>query len=66
MFKAAFPWASHAEEELERKHHKAFPTAGDEEVAGSVWLAPEEGKSASPEASAGRVANQLHYSTSPL
>jgi hypothetical protein len=44
MFKAAFPWASHAEEEAERKFQKSFPSAGDEEVAGSVWIAPEEGK----------------------
>ncbi|KAF2188113.1 hypothetical protein K469DRAFT_724709 [Zopfia rhizophila CBS 207.26] len=42
MFKAAFPWASHAEEESERKFHKTFPSAGPDEVAGSVWLAPEE------------------------
>lgn len=43
MFKAAFPWALTKEEEAERAHHKKFTTAGDEEVAGSVWLAPEEG-----------------------
>ncbi|KAF2009936.1 hypothetical protein BU24DRAFT_473095 [Aaosphaeria arxii CBS 175.79] len=42
MFKAAFPWASLAEEEAERKFQKTFPSAGDEEVAGSVWIAPEE------------------------
>lgn len=45
MFKAAFPWASHKEEDAERQYHKKFSSAGDEEVAGSVWLAPEEGKS---------------------
>ena len=44
MFKAAFPWASLQEEELERKYQKTFPSAGAEEVAGSVWIAPEEGK----------------------
>lgn len=44
MFKAAFPWASLQEEDLERKYQKTFPSAGDEEVAGSVWIAPEEGK----------------------
>lgn len=44
MFKAAFPWASLQEEELERKYQKTFPSAGAEEVAGSVWVAPEEGK----------------------
>ncbi|KAH7030161.1 apses transcription factor-like protein [Macrophomina phaseolina] len=42
MFKAAFPWASLAEEEAERDHHKTLPTAGDEEVAGNVWIAPED------------------------
>lgn len=43
MFKAAFPWASLAEEETERTHHKSLPTAGDEEVAGNVWISPEDG-----------------------
>ncbi|KAJ4352479.1 uncharacterized protein N0V89_007827 [Didymosphaeria variabile] len=42
MFKAAFPWALTKEEEAERAHHKKFHSAGEEEVAGSVWLAPEE------------------------
>ncbi|KAF2744201.1 hypothetical protein M011DRAFT_408831 [Sporormia fimetaria CBS 119925] len=42
MFKAAFPWASLAEEEAERRFQKTFPSAGPEEVAGSVWIAPEE------------------------
>lgn len=42
MFKAAFPWASTAEEEAERRFHKTLPSAGPQEVAGSVWLAPEE------------------------
>lgn len=44
MFKAAFPWASLQEEETERKYQKTFPSAGLDEVAGSVWIAPEEGK----------------------
>jgi hypothetical protein len=44
MFKAAFPWASLVEEELERKYQKTFPSAGPKEVAGSVWIAPEEGE----------------------
>ncbi|KAF1992705.1 hypothetical protein P154DRAFT_583573 [Amniculicola lignicola CBS 123094] len=42
MFKAAFPWASLAEEEAERKFQKTFPSAGPEEIAGSVWIAPDE------------------------
>lgn len=43
MFKAAFPLASLAEEEAERTYHKTLPTAGNEEVAGNVWIAPEDG-----------------------
>ncbi|KAL6165360.1 hypothetical protein ACJQWK_08590 [Exserohilum turcicum] len=49
MFKAAFPWASLQEEELERKYQKTFPSAGAEEVAGSVWIAPEEALALSEE-----------------
>lgn len=48
MYKAAFPWSLLREEEAERAHHKKFESAGQEEVAGSVWLAPEEGNPASP------------------
>ncbi|KAL5385803.1 hypothetical protein DPSP01_004583 [Paraphaeosphaeria sporulosa] len=49
MFKAAFPWALLKEEEAERAHHKKFESAGQEEVAGSVWLAPEEALALSEE-----------------
>lgn len=49
MFKAAFPWALLKEEEAERAHHKKFLSAGQEEVAGSVWLAPEEALALSDE-----------------
>ncbi|KAF1846627.1 uncharacterized protein K460DRAFT_127240 [Cucurbitaria berberidis CBS 394.84] len=49
MFKAAFPWASLAEEEEERKYQKTFPSAGPDEVAGSVWIAPEEALTLSDE-----------------
>ncbi|KAF1937206.1 hypothetical protein EJ02DRAFT_447615 [Clathrospora elynae] len=49
MFKAAFPWASLHEEEAERKYQKTFPSAGADEVAGSVWIAPEEALSLSDE-----------------
>jgi hypothetical protein len=45
MFKAAFPWATVAEEHNERKHHKSIESAGPEEVAGNVWIAPEDGMS---------------------
>ncbi|KAL5442168.1 hypothetical protein PMIN05_004165 [Paraphaeosphaeria minitans] len=49
MFKAAFPWSLLKEEEAERAHHKKFHSAGQEEVAGSVWLAPEEALALSDE-----------------
>ncbi|KAL6710079.1 hypothetical protein ACN47E_009870 [Coniothyrium glycines] len=49
MFKAAFPWASLQEEESERKYQKTFPSAGQDEVAGSVWIAPEEALALSDE-----------------
>ncbi|KAI4669330.1 uncharacterized protein J4E79_001373 [Alternaria viburni] len=49
MFKAAFPWASVVEEDMERKYQKTFPSAGAEEVAGSVWIAPEEALALSDE-----------------
>ncbi|KAF2121359.1 apses transcription factor-like protein [Lophiotrema nucula] len=49
MFKAAFPWASMAEEEAERRFQKTFSSAGPDEVAGSVWIAPDEALSLSDE-----------------
>ncbi|KAJ9669470.1 hypothetical protein H2201_000337 [Coniosporium apollinis] len=42
MFKAAFPWASIEEEAAEREYHKSLRSAGPEEVAGNVWIAPEQ------------------------
>jgi hypothetical protein len=44
MYKAAFPWSSLEEEQAERKHHKTLPSGGGEEVAGNVWISPEDGK----------------------
>jgi hypothetical protein len=44
LFKAAYPYSSTEEEQAERKHHKALPSGNGEEVAGNVWVAPEDGK----------------------
>ncbi|KAF2196401.1 hypothetical protein GQ43DRAFT_445144 [Delitschia confertaspora ATCC 74209] len=44
MFKAAFPWASLAEEQKERSYHRSLSTAEPKamrEIAGSVWISPE-------------------------
>ena len=44
MFKAAFPYATADEELLERQYHKSLPSVKGDEVAGNVWIAPEEGE----------------------
>jgi hypothetical protein len=44
MYKAAFPWSSIEEEQVERKHHKSMSSGKGQEVAGNVWIAPEDGK----------------------
>lgn len=38
MFKAAFPWAKHAEESAERDYIKTLPSTAHDEVAGNVWI----------------------------
>ena len=38
MFKAAFPWAKHAEENSERDYVKSLPSTAQDEVAGNVWV----------------------------
>jgi hypothetical protein len=43
MYKAAFPWSSHEEEQIERKYHKSLASGKGEEVAGNVWVSPSEG-----------------------
>ena len=44
MYKAAFPWSTVEEEQAERKYHKTLASGKGQEVAGNVWIAPEDGK----------------------
>ena len=43
MFKLAFPWAQHAEEQAEREYIKSLPASSQDEVAGNVWISESFG-----------------------
>ncbi|KAK3721054.1 hypothetical protein LTR37_003344 [Vermiconidia calcicola] len=42
MFKAAFPWAKVEEEQAEKDYIKGLDTTSSEEVAGNVWIHPDQ------------------------
>ena len=39
----AFPWATKDEEDEEREYLKGLETADSQEVAGNIWVSPEDG-----------------------
>jgi hypothetical protein len=44
MYKAAYPYSTSDAEDAERMFHKQLPSGGGEDLAGNVWIAPEDGK----------------------
>ena len=44
MFKAAFPWATHVEEQAEKEYVKELTAAATDEVAGNVWISEHLGR----------------------
>lgn len=43
MFKAAFPWATQAEERAEKDYVKTLESTSREEVAGNIWVTETTG-----------------------
>lgn len=46
MYKAAFPYSSVEDEVIEKEYIKTLPATAAEEVAGNVWVHPDQGKTA--------------------
>ena len=44
MFKAAFPWAKHAEEFAEKERIKAKNSTAQDEIAGNIWISEHHGR----------------------
>ena len=43
MFKAAFPWAKHSEEQAEKDYIKSLPSTSQNEIAGNLWIKEDLG-----------------------
>ena len=60
MFKAAFPWAKHAEEAAEKEHVKSLESVSQDEVAGNVWISEHYGKHDSDDTPASGPSNGIY------